>query len=78
MRKARTRRGRAAFTKVGRAVMAELGLHNPLAVGLGAQGEAEMAFAKRVLSAQAAQSLLSGDRSYGVAEVLVGLPAEGS
>lgn len=31
MRKARTRRGRAAFPKVGVAVMVELGLHNPLA-----------------------------------------------
>jgi hypothetical protein len=30
MRKARSRRGRAAFPKVGVAVMVELGLHNPL------------------------------------------------
>jgi hypothetical protein len=36
MRKARSRRGRAAFPKVGVAVMVELGLHNPLAAALGA------------------------------------------
>src|ERR1041385_8918551 len=39
MKKARSRRGRAAFPKVGVAVMVELGLHNPLAAALGAEGE---------------------------------------
>ncbi len=39
MRKARSRRGRAAFPKVGVAVLLELGLHNPLAAALGSQGE---------------------------------------
>ena len=38
MRKARSRRGRAAFPKVGAVVMVELGLHNPLAAALGADG----------------------------------------
>jgi hypothetical protein len=76
MRKARSRRGRAAFPKVGVAVMVELGLHNPLAAALGAQGESEMVLAKRVLSAQPEQSLLINDRYYGVPELLVGLPAE--
>ena len=76
MRKARTRRGQAAFPKVGVAVMVELGLHNPLAAALGAGGESEMVLAKRVLSAQPAKSLLLSDRYYGVGEVLVGLPAE--
>ena len=55
MRKARSRRGRAAFPKVGVAVMVELGLHNPLAAALGAKGESEMVLAKRVLSAQPAR-----------------------
>jgi hypothetical protein len=73
MRKAKTRRGRAAFPKVGVAVMVEVGLHNPLAAALGAQGESEMVLAKRVLSAQPAKSLLLGDRYYGVPAVLVGL-----
>ena len=77
MRKARSRRGRAAFPKVGVAVMVELGLHNPLAAALGAKGESEMVLAKQVLSAQPENSLLLSDRYYGVAAVLVDLPAEG-
>jgi hypothetical protein len=76
MRKARSRRGKAAFPKVGAVVMVELGLHNPLAAALGAAGESEMVLAKRVLAAQPAKSLLLGDRYYGVGEVLVGLSAE--
>jgi hypothetical protein len=60
MRKARSRRGRAAFPKVGAAVMVELGLHNPLAAALGAKGESEMTLARQVLSAQPAKSLLLG------------------
>lgn len=77
MSKARSRRGRAAFPKVGAAVMVELGLHNPLAVALGANGESEMVLAKQVLAAQPEQSLLINDRYYGVPDLLVGLPAQG-
>lgn len=76
MRKARSRRGRAAFPKVGAAVMVELGLHNPMAAALGAKGESEMTLAWQVLLAQPAKSLLLGDRYYGVAAVLVDLPAQ--
>ena len=76
MRKARSRRGRAAFAKVGAVVMVELGLHNPLAAALGASGESEMVLAQQVLSAQPVKSLLLSDRYYGVGPVLVGLPAE--
>ena len=76
MRKAKSRRGRAAFPKVGVAVMVELGLHNPLAAALGAAGESEMVLAKRVLAAQPAKSLLLSDRYYGVGALLVGLPSE--
>jgi hypothetical protein len=57
--------------------MVELGLHNPLAAALGAKGESEMVLAKRVLSAQPENSLMINDRYYGVAELLVGLPASG-
>lgn len=77
MRKARTRRGRAAFPKVGVAVMVELGLRNPLAAALGANGESEMVLAKRVLSAQPECSLMINDRYYGVPDVLVDLPITG-
>jgi hypothetical protein len=76
MRKARSRRGRAAFPKVGAVVMVELGLHNPLAAALGAKGESEMVLAKQVLAAQPEKSLLLSDRYYGVAQLLVGLSAE--
>lgn len=75
MRKARSRRGRAAFPKVGVAVLVELGLHNPLAAALGAEGESEMVLAKRLVSAQPARSVLISDRYYGIAALLVDLPA---
>jgi hypothetical protein len=76
MKKARSRRGRAAFPKVGVAVLVELGLHNPLAAALGAQGESEMVLAKQVLSAQPEQSLVINDRYYGAPALLVSLPAQ--
>ncbi len=75
MKKARSRRGRAAFPKVGVAVLVELGVHNPLAAVLGAEGESEMVLAKRLLPAPE-QSLLISDRYYGVPALLVDLPAE--
>ena len=77
MRKARSRRGRAAFPKVGVAVLVELGLHNPLAAALGANGESEMVLAKRLVSAQPEQSLLISDRYYGTPALLIDLPTEG-
>jgi hypothetical protein len=77
MRKARTRRGRAAFPKIGVAVMVELGLHNPLAAAMGADAESEMVLAKRVLAAQPDKSLLIKDRYYGTPELLVSLPTQG-
>jgi hypothetical protein len=77
MGKARSRRGRAAFPKVGAAVLVELGLHNPLAAALGAKGESEMVLGKQVLAAQPERSLLLLDRYYGVPELLVRLPEPG-
>jgi hypothetical protein len=77
MRKARSRRGRAAFPKVGVAVLVELGLHNPLAAALGSNGESEMVLAKRLVSAQPEKSLLISDRYYGTPALLLDLPAEG-
>jgi Transposase DDE domain len=77
MRKARSRRGRAAFPKVGVAVMVELGLRNPLAAALGPSGESEMVLAKRVMAAEPERSLMIEDRYYGSPEALAGLRAEG-
>jgi hypothetical protein len=77
MRKARSRRGRAAFPKVGVAVMVELGLHNPLAAALGCRGESEMVLARQVRSSQPEKSLMLSDRYYGTAALLVDWPAAG-
>lgn len=77
MNKARSRRGRAAFPKVGVAVMVELGLHNPLAAALGPNGESEMVLTKGVVAAQPERSLLINDRYSGTPALLVDLPAQG-
>lgn len=77
MRKARSRRGRAAFPKVGVAVMVELGLHNPLAAALGSQGESEMVLTKQLIARQPEQSLMINDRLSGVPALLVDWPAAG-
>lgn len=65
--KARTRRGRAAFAKLTTTVLLEVGLHNPLAAGIGRPGESEWALAQRLLAQLPARALLLGDRLYGVA-----------
>jgi IS4 transposase len=64
--KAATRRMRAAFAKVGLAVLMELGLHNPVAVAIGREGESEMSLAKRLLGSLQKGWLLLADRYYGV------------
>lgn len=76
LKKARSRRGRAAFPKVGVAVLVELGLHNPLAAALGSEGESEMVLAKPLVAAQPPKSLLISDRYYGHPALLVDLPSE--
>jgi hypothetical protein len=69
--KARTRRGRAAFAKLTTTVLLEVGLHNPLAAGIGRHGESEWALAQRLLAQLPARALLLGDRLYGVAAFVV-------
>jgi hypothetical protein len=64
--KAATRRLRAAFAKVGVAVLMELGLHNPVAAVIGRDGESEMNLAKRLLGSLQKGWLLLADRYYGV------------
>lgn len=64
--KARSRRGRAAFAKITVSVLLELGLHNPLAAGIGRQGESEWALARGLLAQLPKRVLLLGDRLYGV------------
>jgi hypothetical protein len=71
VKKARTRRGRAAFAKMTTAVLLEVGLHNPLAAAIGRQGESEWALAQRLLAQLPTRALLLGDRLYGVAAFVV-------
>lgn len=65
VRKARTRRGRAAFAKLTTAVLLELGLHNPLAAAIARDGESEWVLAHRLLAQLPAGVLLLADRLYG-------------
>jgi hypothetical protein len=71
VKKARTRRGRAAFAKMTAAVLLEVGLHNPLAATIGRHGESEWALAQRLLAQLPKRALLLGDRLYGVAAFVV-------
>ena len=50
-RKARSRRGRAAFAKITAGVLLELGLHNPLAAAIGRGGQSEWVLALELLAA---------------------------
>ncbi len=70
MRKAKSRRGRAAFAKITTGVLLELGLHNPLAAAIGRQSQSEWALALELLAALPAQALLLADRLYGCAAFL--------
>jgi hypothetical protein len=69
--KAKARRGRAAFAKLGVAVLLELGLHNPLAAAIARQGESELALARRLFTQLPKRALLLADRLYGVPAVMV-------
>jgi hypothetical protein len=63
--KARSRRGRAAFSKLGISSLCELGLHNPIAAVIGGQGESEMALGHALFARLPADTLRVGDRYYG-------------
>lgn len=67
MRKAKSRRGRAAFAKITTSVLLELGLHNPLAAAMARAGQSEWALALELLAQLPAQALLLADRLYGCA-----------
>lgn len=71
IRKARTRRGLAAFAKMTTAVLLEVGLHNPLAAAIGRHGESEWVLGQRLLAQLPKRALLLGDRLYGVAAFVV-------
>lgn len=73
--KAVSRRLQAAFAQVQVAVLVELGLHNPVAVEIGRDGESELALAWRLLERLGAGDLLLADRLYGVQKVAARLLA---
>jgi hypothetical protein len=66
-RKAKSRRGRAAFAKITTGVLLELGLHNPLAAAIGRGGQSEWALALELLGQLPARALLLADRLHGCA-----------
>ena len=69
--KAASRRMKAAFAKIGVAMLVELGIHNPLAAAIGKDGESELPLSKELLASLPEDSLLIADRLYGVAAFLV-------
>lgn len=69
--KAASRRGRAAFAKIGVAVLLELGVHNPLAAAIARKAESELALARRLLAQLPKGAVLLADRLYGVPAVIV-------
>ena len=71
LRKANTRRHKAAFAKVGVAVLVELGLHNPIAAAIGPKDESEMVLSRQLLDRMPEKSLLIGDRYYGQPALLI-------
>lgn len=75
VRKARTRRGRAAFAKLPTAVLLELGVHNPLAAAIGRDAESEWALAMRLLPQIPRRALVLADRLYGCPAFLAALQA---
>jgi hypothetical protein len=67
LRKAKSRRGRAAFAKISTSVLLELGLHNPLAAAIGHQRQSEYELSVGLLACLPKQALLLADRLSGCA-----------
>lgn len=67
IKKNKSRRGQAAFAKMGVGVLLELGLHNPLAAVIGHRGQTEWEMARSLLAQLPKASLLLADRLHGCA-----------
>jgi hypothetical protein len=63
--KTRTRRGAAAFHRIGCAALAELGTHAPLALRIGQDDESESTLAAAVVEHLTGEDLIIADRYYG-------------
>lgn len=71
IKKAKSRRGRAAFAKLTTGVLLEIGLHNPLAAAVGRHGQSEWELARGLLSHLSQGVLLLADRLHGCAAFAV-------
>lgn len=67
LRKAKSRRGRAAFAKMSTSVLLEVGLHNPLAAAIGWKGQSEWELSVSLLAHLPKKALLLADRLMGCA-----------
>lgn len=67
IKKARSRRGSAAFAKIVTGVLLEIGHHNPLAAAVGRRGESEWELARQLLAQLPKAALLLADRLHGCA-----------
>ncbi len=71
MKKARNRRSRAAFAKVGMVVLVELGLHNPIAAAIDSHGKSEAYLSDQVSDKLPEKSLYLADRYHGNPKQLI-------
>lgn len=71
VKKAKSRRGRAAFAKLTTGVLLEIGLHNPLAAAIGRKGQSEWELARGLLAQLPKGVLLLADRLHGCAAFAV-------
>ena len=74
-KKAKSRRGRAAFAKIVTSTLLEIGHHNPLAAAIGRQGESEWELARQLLAQLPKAALLLADRLHGCAAFVVQVQA---
>ncbi len=73
--KGSSRRFKAAFAKARMVLLVEVGLHNPVAVCIGPRQESEYVLGWDVGQKLPSQSLVMGDRLYGMPEFVGGLLA---
>ena len=71
IKKNKSRRGQAAFAKMGVGVLLELGLHNPLGAVIGHRGQTEWEMARSLLAQLPKALLLLADRLHGCAAFAV-------
>jgi hypothetical protein len=64
-KKTKSRRGKAAFFRIGCAAAFELGTHAPLALRIGENGESEAVLAAQIVNSFDEKDLLIADRYYG-------------